>query len=299
MHGVFGTIAVLSLVLLLTALALAWAPPACAQDSSAPDSLMLGSWRVNLTGALAGSQAAYRNWEEGGLSALSISSTLNGTATRSTRRWEQEYTMRLAFGLLYQEEQSPSLRKSADLVRLRSRFQYRGQGFFSALNPTLAGELRTQFAKGFNYNADPVTLTSEFFAPAFITQSLGLTYQPAEWFYTRLGVATKETVVLRQRLRSIYGLSPGSAARLELGTESATGIDKEIFDNVQLQSTLSLFTAFDQRTFPDATWENYIIMQVNSWLSTQLEFVALFDEDTTDAIQIKEVLSVGVSFVLV
>jgi hypothetical protein len=39
-------------------------------------------------------------------------------------------------------------------------------------------------------------------------------------------------------------------------------------------------------------------MKVNDWLSTNLEFVALYDQNTVDAIQLKEVLSVGVSFAL-
>jgi hypothetical protein len=40
-------------------------------------------------------------------------------------------------------------------------------------------------------------------------------------------------------------------------------------------------------------------MQVNSWLTTNLEVTALFDENTTDAIQLKEVLSLGVTVDLI
>jgi hypothetical protein len=38
---------------------------------------------------------------------------------------------------------------------------------------------------------------------------------------------------------------------------------------------------------------------VNDWLSTDLQFVALFDRDITNAIQLKETISVGVSFTLI
>jgi hypothetical protein len=37
---------------------------------------------------------------------------------------------------------------------------------------------------------------------------------------------------------------------------------------------------------------------VNDWLSTDLEFVALFDDDITSKVQLKETISVGVNFSL-
>ena len=40
-------------------------------------------------------------------------------------------------------------------------------------------------------------------------------------------------------------------------------------------------------------------LRVNDWLSTELEFVALYNENVSDAVQIKEVLSVGVTFSLI
>ena len=49
---------------------------------------------------------------------------------------------------------------------------------------------------------------------------------------------------------------------------------------------------------PDAVWDNVINLQVNDWITTDLEFVALFDEDTSSAIQIREAISVGVSVTL-
>jgi hypothetical protein len=50
---------------------------------------------------------------------------------------------------------------------------------------------------------------------------------------------------------------------------------------------------------PDLLWENVINMQVNKWLNVDFEFVALYDSDRSQAIQIKEVLSVGIGFVLI
>ncbi len=61
---------------------------------------------------------------------------------------------------------------------------------------------------------------------------------------------------------------------------------------------MSLFASFNKPKNPDALWENLITMKVNRWLNVSFEFVTLYDLDITSEVQLKEVLSVGVSFSL-
>jgi hypothetical protein len=46
-------------------------------------------------------------------------------------------------------------------------------------------------------------------------------------------------------------------------------------------------------------WESLVNMRVNSWLNVGLEYVMLYDTNRSQAVQIKEVLSVGVSFEII
>lgn len=287
---------------------LAAAVPFAHAQSDAPEDSV--TWTRNLTGNLSGSQAAYKDWQEGGLNSLSLSTSISGRAERSSRRWGQTHELRLTFGFINQEEEE--FRKSEDLIRLQSSFRYKGNGFFRVLNPTIAANLRTQFAKGFDYSGNPFpsgtpqanedapVQTSAFFSPAFFIESLGLTYEPAEWYSMRLAAATKQTVVLNEDLRVLYDVDLDKAARVEAGAEFAAALNREIAENVRYTSNFNAFFSFNQTDDPpDFIWENVFTMKVNSWLSTQFEFVALFDKNTTDAIQLKEVLSLGVSFVLI
>ena len=150
--------------------------------------------------------------------------------------------------------------------------RYKGDGFFSKWNPTFAADLRTQFLEGFDYGSQPQERVSDLFAPAYLTQTLGLTYGIDDWFSQRFG--------------------------LESGIESQTQLTREIFKNVIYKSTLSLFAAFNHADKPDAIWENLLTMKVNDWLQTNLEFVLLYDDDVKKEVQIKEVFSVGVAFTL-
>lgn len=293
-------------LLLAGSLSPAVLPSAVAQDASADTSL----WVRDVTGKLAGSQAAYRNWQEGGLNSVALTASINGRAEKQGTRWGQTHELRLAFGFIDQEGEE--FRKSDDLIRLQSNLRYTGNGFFRIFKPTIAANGRTQFAKGFDFSGNPFpddapqagqeapVQTSEFLAPAFFTESLGLTYEPTAWLSLRLGAASKQTVVLVQDLRVLYDVDIDQATRIEAGSEFAAGFNRELAENVRLTSNFNAFYSLNETgSLPDFIWENVLSMKVNSWLSTELEFVALYDQNTTDAVQLREVLSVGVSFVLI
>jgi hypothetical protein len=205
--------------------------------------------------------------------------------------------MRLAIGYINQEGRE--IRKSEDRIRLQANLQYNGDDFFRRFSPTIAADLRTQFASGFDYSEDPPVETSAFFAPATLTQSLGLTYDPYESLSLRLGVASKQTIVTEEDFRAFYGVDEDNLIRAEVGGQFSAALDQRLSENIRYQSQLDAFLAVNQlENPPDVIWENTINMEVNNWITTDLEFVALFDEDTTDAIQLKEVISVGVSLTI-
>jgi hypothetical protein len=289
--------------------AVAWPNAAQAQEGGDVPSDSLGIWNLTLATKLSASQAAYSNWTEGGINTLALTAGLSGKANRRTRSLEQTYDLRLALGFIDQE----AFRKAEDLIKLAAALQYEGEGFFATFNPTVAADARTQFASGFNYDEVPPELQREgvparvlpvevsaFMNPGTFTQTVGLTYDPSPWFTQRFGVSTKETVVTQKRLQPIYGLSRGDPLRFEAGLATTTELDREVFENVRLKSTLGTFTALDGGgATPDVTFENIVTMQVNQWLGVDFAFTTLYDRDISDAAQIKEALSVGVTYVFI
>lgn len=293
-------------------------PPDPEEVGPSTDSAAAG-WDYEMLGKFSFSQAAYKDWKEGGgVNSLAFTTTLGGTAERGGRHWAQSHDLRLVLGFINQEDRE--LRKSEDLIRLQSALRYRGNDFFRVFNPTLAFNLRTQFASGFNYSSNPYpepgddpvypnghprageeppVQTSAFFAPATLTESLGLTYEPDDSFEMRIGAASKQTVVLEEDFRILYGVDRNNVARVEAGTEFASSLDYRLMEDVRYRSRLNVFFSFNQSEKPpDIIWENVINLTVNDWLTTDLEFVALYDQNTTRALQLKEVISVGISFSL-
>lgn len=257
-------------------------------------------WEENLVGKLSASQAAYRNWTEGGISTLALTADVQGGLERSSDSWRQSHSTSLRLGFIQQD--TLRLRKASDRLRFASALEYRGTGFFETFNPTLTASLRTQFAPSYNYDQDPFeegreppVETSDFLAPGTFTQTIGLTYDPVPWFTQRLSIGAKEVVVVERSLRTLYDVEADRLGRYEAGVESATEVDRELFERVRLQSSLELFAVFNRADVPDMIWENLLVLEVNSWLSMDIELAMLYDRNISEALQVKEVVSVGAS----
>ncbi len=292
-------------LVLLVVFAVFLVPRMATAQEAAPDSAVrVPVWKADLIGKLAATQAGYSNWAKGGVNSVAFSTGMDGRFERGGPVWQQKHDLRLGFGLVKQD--TLEFRKAEDEISVSSSVQYRGGGVFQHLNPTFAFQTRTQFAPGYNFKKNPFNdereppvKVSDFFSPAIFTQSIGLTYDPADWFTQRLGVGSKQTVVAIPRFRELYGVPESGPALVEVGVESRTQVQREIVENVVLKSSLGLFAAFNKADVPDLTWENQVAMKVNSWLSVNVQVDALFDRDISNALQFKEIVTLGISYAII
>lgn len=294
---VIGTVTTCLLVLLGTS------ETVTAQDE--PSQTDEAGWSTELTGNLSASQASYRNWAEGGVNTFSFSSSLQGEANHTEGPWHQEHDLRLTLG--YLKSNGREFRKSDDLIRLDASLIYQGgHGVLQYLEPTVGANVRSQFAPGFDYrqnpfgdDRDPPVRISEFMAPGTFSQNLGLVYDEHNWFTQRVGLGGKQTWVRVPEFRSLYGLQTDQSVRWEIGIEARTEIDRELLENTRIRSSLALFKSFGAAELPDLLWENLLTIDANRWLTTNLELVFLYDADVSRELQLKQVLSLGVSFTLI
>ncbi|MEM8601543.1 MAG: DUF3078 domain-containing protein [Bacteroidota bacterium] len=298
------TLRYLSLVLLLVL-------PLAASAQEADTLAAEDGWRSSLVGTIAGSQAAFDNWAEGGVNSVAFTAQADGLFERVNGSFLQAHELRAAFGQIKQDE--VDWRKAVDQLRYAFNLRYQGTG---AWQPTFVFEARSQFAPGFVFDTDSSEFagtlfadeatgsvaevkTSDFFAPGYLTQALGMTYDPGAWYTARLGLGLRETIVTIERLQPLYGNDPGSAVRLEAGVDALVQARRQIVENVLLSSRLSSFYSFSETdAAPDFLWENTLLMKVNDFLNVTLEAALQYDENFSEDLQLKQVLSIGVSYAL-
>lgn len=287
----------------LLALALILSTVCSAQDAdtlSAED-----GWRSNLVASLSGNQTAFSNWQEGGVNALSATGSVDGSFDRVVGALLTTQALRLAYGVLRQD--TLDLRKAQDVIRYAATAELSSD---NPLRPALSASFRTQFAPGYDYSPGVdqyPSLTvipgqevkvSDAFSPLVMSQSAGVAYRPSGGFVGRLGLGVKETVVAIERLRPVYGNALDESLRVEAGVDAEARFEREIAENVTLRSTLAAFQAFGQigNEAPDILFENVLLLKVNDVLNVTIDAAALYDADVSADVQLRETISLGLSF---
>ena len=180
------------------------------------------------------------------------------------------------------------------------------------LTPTKSSEIRD-------------SLTSRFFAPAYILASIGWEYKPVDFFSVLLSPATgKFTVVNSQKLADYgaFGVQParrtidgrliagtGKLLRAEAGAYVNARLAKTILPNISYQTRLELFSNyFHNPRNVDVYWTNLLNCKVNKYISANVATILMYDDDIPvpigdgisgekgRRIQFKETLGIGLTY---
>lgn len=265
-------------------------------------------WKKGGMASLSFSQTSLSNWSGGGDNAISTNVQLNLFAnyTKAKNAWDN--TLKLEYGLLKQGDEGT--RKSIDKIDFVTKYGHQAskKWYYTALL-----DFKTQFAKGYNYaknEGEPDVKVSNFLAPAYLLLSLGMDYKPNETFSAYLSPVTGKTTIVNDDELSdagAFGVDPGDKMRYELGALSKLTLKKTVAKNVDLKSTLDLFTAYsDSFGNIDVNWDLMINMKVNEFLTASINTTLVYDDDVEYVnkdgvnkgvkVQFKEILGIGLSY---
>lgn len=254
----------------------------------------LSGWDYDLVGELDGSQAAYENWSQGGVNTITVTGATVFNLLYRKDNFSYAFSTNLKYGKARLENDGN--RKTDDRIAVNNKFSY----LFEDDRWSAFGNINfaTQFDRGFDYgDPDNPELISRFFAPAYFTQIVGIAFQPASSFSAEAGMALKQTIVTEDQLSPRYGLNEGDNFRFEPGYSVSMNYSDEIYENVELSSSVETFTNLQKQiTSTDVSFSNELTGKINDSLDTTLEFVMIYDDDYSKRAQIKQVLSVGFSF---
>lgn len=254
----------------------------------------LNKWIPSLVGGLKFSQIAFSNWTKGGSN--SITWTVVGD-----------------FNLLYNSENGKfktQLKAEYGRAKLGSKdFQTNENELFLEqvysyaagwkVDPFISNSIRTQITDGYDYEKSPPQKTAGFFDPAYITQSLGFTFNREKVFQTRLGLAFQETITDKHRMHTDLKSTPHmlESFKFETGIESVTNA-KFNFDNLTAKSDLRLFTRFEHIDVVDIRWDNTITAKINSWFNVSFTYNLIFNKAESLSTQMKEAMQMGVVYAI-
>lgn len=265
-----------------------------AQSITVPDTLKgwETSWLANLNGA----QAAYSNWSAGGVNSIALNASTVYTSVYRKDKFGYAFRTNLKYG--QSNNDGVGVRKTDDLIMIRNQFSYRltENGVWRLRGGLM---LQTQFDDGFEFgetDSDPDILVSKFLAPLYIMEDVSIEYRPLPNLAADLGLGLKQTIVRDTTLSENYGVDAGEKFRSEAGLTAAISFEKEVFDNILYTTGLSTFSNFlIPLSSTDVYWSNELVGQINSIVSASFQFELRYDDDFSNEVQLKQVLSAGIS----
>ncbi|SHF02092.1 Protein of unknown function [Fodinibius roseus] len=255
----------------------------------------LDGWQASWIGGVNGAQAAYNNWSQGGTNTISVTGSTVFNLKFRKERFAYALDTNLRYGKARIEDEGT--RKTDDRVAINNKFSYLFNNdkwsAFANIN------FSTQFDKGFDYNVPDTVqprLISKIFSPAYFTQIAGIAFTPADYFSLQAGMAMKETIIADTSLSERYGLGPGEQFRFEPGYSTAMFFERELFSNVRLISSVETFTNLQRNiSSTDVHFSNELVGKINNFMNMSFQYVTIYDDDYSKKVQVKQVLSAGIS----
>jgi hypothetical protein len=253
-------------------------------------------------------QSSFSNWTSGGQSSISGTLKIDYNFNYSDNGWDWDTKVISNFGV-NKISGSDFLKKTDDRIEINSvlgkkfnndiigRWSY--SSFFN---------FQTQFAKGYRFGRDANgnpnrTEKSRFFSPATLQLGVGMYWKKSKDLWVNVAPMTGKLILVNRRFtenlnenQTYFGVKKGGNSRFELGASIRSYYKSEIFENVTMENRLSLYSDYldrPQNIDFDCTFN--FIMKVNQYVSTNLIFQFVYDDNEIRRVQVREVLGVGLN----
>ncbi|MBM4176133.1 MAG: DUF3078 domain-containing protein [Ignavibacteria bacterium] len=259
------------------------------QDEKKPEY----SWKKAVIGNLNLTQAAFENWAAGGENTLAWQLNFNTNFTLDEEKFNWANKGKFTFGQTKVGDQDT--RKSDDEINLESVLIYK-LGIY--VNPFASVSFVSQFAKGYNYKDTATPAISNFMDPGYVTLSAGIGYSPGDYLKTRFGGAMKITTT--KDFPTPYADDPKTPTiektRTEWGLTSVTDYQRKIHDNIIYSSKLEMFSNLKAINEVDVRWDNLFSAKVTEYIAVGLNIQLFYDKDLSVKRQLKEALTLGITY---
>lgn len=248
-----------------------------------PKDTVQKKWKLGGLVNLNINQGSLSNWSSGGDKfSFSLNSYLNLFAFYKKNKSSWDNNLDLAFGIT--NTTSLGSRKASDRIDLLSKYGY---ALSPKWNASALFNLRTQFTKGYAYSktaagVDTSSVTSSFFAPAYILLSLGFDYKPNNDLSIFISPLTERWVVVTDNtIAPLFGVDPGKKSKNELGAFASINYSKKLGGSFNYKTKLDLFSNYKQKPQNiDIFWSNVITAKITKYINFSFNLDMIYDDNT-------------------
>lgn len=258
-------------------------------------------WHKSVTLALNFNQSAFsNNYAAGGTNAVALGENFDFKAEYNKTPFDYTTEVNLIYGI--SKNKGQGARKANDRIFYDNKVasQLSKHWFFFG-----SATFESQFTKGYQYGdgvTTPNLVISNFMAPGYITESLGLEYKPNKSFDLRLGAAaSRQTFVMDttiyHNIAGNYGVPIGKRFKNDLASQIVATFDKDIMHNLHLNARYALFVPYTENlSYTTHRIDATLVAKVNNLVSVTVNGTMLYDKTTSSSAQGTEGLALGVIY---
>ncbi|TDX13641.1 DUF3078 domain-containing protein [Flavobacterium sp. S87F.05.LMB.W.Kidney.N] len=269
-------------------------------------------WKAKGTVSLLLNQSSFNNWIAGGEDSFSGTLGINYDFNYKKDDVTWDNKILASYGLL-QTKNTDFGKKTDDRLEFNSIVGKRafGEWYYSFfLN------FRTQFTTGYIYGQDANgkeirTEQTKFMSPGYLTTGPGIYWTKDDNLKINFAPLTSKFTFVDNAYTSgidrftglpyvdgdYFGVDEGKTMRYELGFYASVYYKLAIMTNVTAENTLNLYSNYlEDPQNVDINYSLNIIMKINKFLSANLAFQAIYDDNAFEGLQTREVFGLGVNF---
>ncbi len=240
-------------------------------------------------------QSAFNNdWLGGGTSNIAGNLAINYDFNYKSTKIVFDNKIFIAYGLTQIKGQPIS--KSDDRLEYSSLFGKK----INQSNWYYSGFLnfKTQLDSGFDPNTN--AKISHFLSPAYLQIGPGMLWKKSNNLKVNIAPATSRLIFVDAQfttLSSPFGVEQGETSRFEFGAAINGYYKFNLMENISIENILNLYSNYlDKPENIDIDYQMNLVMKVNKYISTNVAFQAIYDDNARKAFQIREIFGLGVNF---
>ena len=244
-------------------------------------------------------QSAFNNeWLGGGTSNIAGNIGLNYDYNYASLKSVWDNKLIVAYGLTKLKDQD--ITKSDDRFEFTSLYGKKAGNsnwYYSAfLN------FRTQMDSGF----DPKTgaKITHFFSPAYLQVGPGMLWKKSDNLKVNIAPATSRIIFVHKEFTdglpdgvTYFGVKGNETSRFEFGAALNAYYKLTLLENVTMENILNLYSNYlDNPQNVDIDYQMNLVMKINKYMSANIAFQAIYDDNAIKAVQVRQVLGLGVNY---
>lgn len=241
--------------------------------------------------SLLGSQSSFSQWQAGGSNNLSLNFGFNYDINYKKDDWTWDNKLMASYGI--NRIKGESQQKTDDRLEINSVL---GKKATENWYYSLFLNFKTQFDTGMDPD-NPEERISHFFSPAYLQIGPGLLWKKNDNLKVNIAPATSRFIFVHDHFTEFgesFGVEQGETMRYEFGMAINAYYKFDVMENFSVENILNLYSNYlEDPQNVDIDYQLNAVLKVNKYISTNLTFQAIYDDNAYKGFQTRHTLGVG------